>query len=291
MFNEKILNQEPNLEKGTDVSILIKFIRHGERDKENNLTDYGREITKERAEESGLINENFSAVKAIGSNQGPQSEEGLARSLETAHIYSNEIAQDNIFKTRKNDILNFETIISKRPYNHVEIYNSLLPDNYNSLSDIEKSVAAKKAQTGVVNYLMSLKGEVADAYREEVAGSHAYVLMHYIEMMKKLKSGSKIFIPAGTHGGTMELLLQQALVTKDENNEESVGFDNLEKIGGDFSPSEAYNVYLESDEKGELKELKVDFDNPDRQKLGATKLDFEKVKELAESYSKLHELK
>ncbi|MDD4902061.1 MAG: hypothetical protein PHE24_02905 [Patescibacteria group bacterium] len=291
MFNEKKLDQEPILEKGANVSITVKFIRHGERDKESNLTDYGREVTRERARASGVAEDDFSAIKAIGSNAGPKNKEGMARSLETAHLYSHEIAGEEAFNTRKSEALNFETIISERPYHHVEIYNSFLPENFSTLPDLEKSAAAKKAQTGVVNYLLSLKGEKAETYKKEVAGTHAFVLMHYLEMMKKINSGSKILIPAGTHGGTMELLLQQALVYKDAGNEEYLGFDNSEQIGGEFDPSEAYNVHLESDTRGALKELSVDFDNPARQEIKDAHLDLAKVEELAEFYKKLHQLK
>ncbi len=291
MFSETGLDREPNFKKGANVSIVVKFIRHGERDKELNLSDYGRKITKEEAKKSNLKKDYFSAVKAIGSNQGPKNKDNMARALETAHLYSQEIADDDAFISRKNDALNFETIISKRPYNHIEIYNSFLPKNYESLSDPQKKEAAEKAQAGVVNYIMSLKGETAEKYKKEVAGSHAFVLLHYIEMMKKINSGSKILIPAGTHGGNMELLLQQALIFKNAGNQESVGFENLDQIGGEFSPSEAYNVHLESDNSGALKRVLVDFDNPARQKIKDAQLDLEKLKELAEFYKKLHHLK
>jgi hypothetical protein len=293
MFDEHKLDQEINPEKGTNVSIVVKFIRHGERDRESNLTDFGREVTKEKAEESGLKKDDFDAVKAVGSNAGPKNEEGMARALETAHIYSKEIAGEDAFNTRKSEALNFETIVSERPYHHVEIYNSFLPENFDTLPDLEKSAAAKKAQTAVVNHVMSLKGEKVETYKREVAGSHAFVLQHYMDMIKrkKIDSGSKILIPAGTHGGNMELLLQQALVFKDVNNQEHLGFESLDEISGEFDPSEAYNVHLESDAKGDLKELLVDFDNPARQKIKDAHLDLAKVEELAEFYKTLHNLK
>ena len=63
----------------------------------------------------------------------------MGRALETADIYATEIAGDKKFKTRVNDILNYEKLISPRPYNHTEIYNKNLPDNFNELTDKEKN--------------------------------------------------------------------------------------------------------------------------------------------------------
>jgi hypothetical protein len=99
--------------KGKNVDIVLKFIRHGERDGER-LIDLGREITEQRADESGLEGKDFGAVKAIGSNAGAlKSTLGIGRSLETAHIYAHEIAGDQQFRTRMNDVLNYETLLSQ----------------------------------------------------------------------------------------------------------------------------------------------------------------------------------
>lgn len=87
-------------ESGRQVEIVLKFIRHGERTKEGALTDYGRSITAERAQQSGLQEKGFDAVKAVGSNAGPKNPRGMGRSLETADIYAHEIAGDEQFASR-----------------------------------------------------------------------------------------------------------------------------------------------------------------------------------------------
>jgi len=275
---------------GRNVEILIKFMRHGERGKDSQLLDLGRDITKRKAGESGIKRDDFDAVKAIGSNAAPIKEDiKMGRALETADIYATEIVGDEKFKTRVNNILSYETLVSPRPYNHTEIYNKNLPDNFNELVDTEKIVAAKKAQMATVNYLIGLSTPEALQYKKEIAGSFACIVKHYQEMAKKLNSGSKVLLPAGTHGGTMEFLLQQALVVRD-GDKKKIGFNDIKEIGGEFDPSDSYNVDIQTDDKGEFKEFKVNFDNQDRPQKEMS-LDMDKINELVEFYQTLHDLK
>ncbi len=125
---------ENKVEFGKNVEILLKFIRHGERDPEGNLLDCGREVTKQRAVESGLAAEDFDAVKAIGSPAGPVGPNGMQRSLETADIYAAEIAGDDAFSTRVNNLLSYETLIQPPPYNHTEIYDAHLTEIFADMS-------------------------------------------------------------------------------------------------------------------------------------------------------------
>lgn len=275
---------------GRNVEILIKFMRHGERGKNSQLLDLGRDITKRKALESGIKQGDFDAVKAIGSNASPIKEDiKMGRALETADIYATEIAGDEKFKTRVNDILSYEKLLSPRPYNHTEIYNKSLPDNFDELADAEKVAAAKRAQTATVNYLIGLSSPEATQYKREIAGSFAYVVTHYQEMAKKLYSGSKVLLPAGTHGGLMEFLLQQTLIVKD-GDKEKIGFDDIKEIGGEFDPSDSYNIDIQTDNNGEPKDLKVSFDNRNRPQEEMF-LDMDKIQELSDFYQKLHELK
>ena len=279
--------QKESLERGKNVEIVLKFLRHGERDKEGRLTDYGRSVTAERARESGIKPDDFDAVKAIGSNAGEKAGVGK-RAFETADIYAHTIAGDGAFNSRVEKVLSFEGLKNSVPYDHVEIYNASLPENFNSLSNEEKAVAAKKAQAAVIDHLINLDTPEADAYRDEMAGAFAYLIEHYRKMTKKLKSGSKVLLPAGTHGGVMEFLLQKALVRTDKDGNEVIGFKNSKEIGGEFSPSEAYNVDIVTDENGDYKPLMVSFDTKSRGMDGKLYLDENKIKELAEFYESLH---
>src|SRR3989344_1002026 len=232
---EGIANPERK-ERGANVEIIIKFMRHGERDKNAVLTNYGREVTKQRAQESGIGTTDFDAVKAIGSNADP-SVSGMGRALETADIYAHEIAGDEAFKTRARKILSYESITTPSPYNHRKVYNSHLPENFAELSDEEKVRVSKVAQSATLNHMMSIKTPEADAFRRENAGAFAEVVHHYTLMVRRLHSDSRVLIPAGSHGGNLELLLQQALVHQIDDRER-VGFSDLSEIGGDIDPSE-----------------------------------------------------
>lgn len=278
---ENQISQESK-ERGRNVKITVKFLRHGERTTDGKLTDYGREVTKDRAIESGIKWDEYHAVKAVGSDAGLSSGAG-ARALETADIYAHEIAGDEAFQKRVNGMLSYETLLNPSPQNHTEVYNSYLPENFETLSDEEKSAAAKIAQTKTVGHLMNLQTPEAAAYREEIAGSFASVILHYCDMAKRLYSGSNVLIPAGTHGGTMEMLLREALVRKDENGKETP-----QAFDSEFNPSEAYNVDIETDENGELKKLRVTFDNPEREFPDDIYLDLDKVKKFAGYYKELH---
>lgn len=285
-----------SVERGKNVRILLKIIRHGLRNpKDNMLTDIGRDITREKAIESSLSGEDFDYVKAIGSTVGPYAEvnvgekkEKMGRALETAHIYANEIASDDSLNTRPTEVLSYTEVVSKVPYNHTQIYNANLPENFESLSDEEKVEAQAKAQIAVTEHILGLTGHEAEQYRKEAAGSIAYLITHYQEVAHRLKSGKKALIPAGSHGSFMEFLMKAALVRKDVEGKEIRGFSTLDEIGGPHSPSEAFTIDVETDESGNDKPLKFTFDDTDRPNLGEMELDRQTVEELAEFYKSFH---
>ncbi|EKE19999.1 MAG: hypothetical protein ACD_8C00067G0005 [uncultured bacterium] len=303
------VEKEFSAEKGSEVEIAMMFIRHGERTPEGTLTDYGREITKEKAEQAeqeGIFKNGFDVVKPLGSPAGPKTSvevqdmsenqeetksQDMSRATETAHIFGSKLAEASgyeLLNTRNKPALSFETVKNKMPYNHTQIYNSLLPENFASLSDIEKSQAAKQAQIQTVNHLMNLNTPEAIAYKEEVAGAYAYTIMHYEEMTKKLKSGSKVLMPTGVHSPMMEVFLQKVLARKNENGETTIGFDDITEIGGEFDPSEGYLVKVKTDENGKLLPLHFTFVNQNRPKSQEMYLDPVKIQEFADLYKNLH---
>ena len=268
-------------ERGRDVQIILKFIRHGERG-EDGLTDYGRKVTRQHAQDLSLKSGKFDAIKAIGSSAGA----GMS-AFETANVYAQELSGEKTFNPRIRNILSHETLKNTLPFNSEEIYKANLPEDFNLLSDQDKVKATSKAKKAVLNYAISLDTPEAEACRKEAAGAFASLIVHYQKMGKKLKSGSKVLIPAGTHGGNMEFLLQQTLIRKDNKGSEVVGFKNIDDIGGTFEHSEAYNVDIKTDENGDDKLLQVSFDNNARSEADL-RLDYNKVKELAQYYEDLH---
>jgi hypothetical protein len=285
-FEKQLLEKIKNPE-GANVVIDLKIMRHGEREGKM-LNDLGREQTKEAAVKSGIGKEDYDAIKAIGSNADPIGEKKIGRSLETADIYANEIAGDDKFRTRANKLLSHENIISPKPYNHLQVYNSFLPENFGDLSPEEKAQASKVAQAKTVEYSGSLDSLEAKNYRKEAAGAYACLIKHYQKMATKLKSGSKVLIPAGTHGGMIEFILEYALVREDETGEKMVGFENIEEIGGAFNPSEAFNIKIATSEDGKQLPIGVTFDNPARSKAKKMYLDPKMINELNNFYLSLH---
>lgn len=279
-------NRKHNHEKyGSNVEVLLKVMRHGERDKDGSLLDIGREITRNKAFSSGIKTDDFDAVKAIGSNAGPKGPSGVGRAAETADIYAHAISGDKKFNSRLSEPLSYENIISKTPFDWNEAYNNFLPENFTNLSDEEKMKASKLAQTKTFDRLIN--DPDAEDYRKETAGAVAYIMEHYQEMTRKLNSGSKVLIPAGTHGGSMEFLLQQTLIHTDKNGETRIGLDNFKDIGGEFDPSDSYNIHIRTDEDGKLRDILVTFDNPNRPQ-SQLLLDAQKIKELSDFYKSLH---
>lgn len=294
---ENMLEQEPTKEKGANVSVRMKFIRHGERTKTSELTDYGREVTRKKAKESGLKGEGFDAVKPYGSQQGPKadvealpgSRVGMARALETAYIYTEEVrAEDKKYTARSKGLLNFETLKIKAPYEHVPVYNSNLPENYDSLSEADKAEAAKRAQSATVNHLLSLDTPQADQYRKETAGAFAKIVNQRIRLSERLNSGSKVLLVEGTHGPMPELLLKEALVRETVGGQKTFGFKDIDEIGGPLYPSESIDAIVERDEKGVLRKIRVELDPAKARPEGEMYLDLEKLDELEKFYDQIH---
>lgn len=283
-------NKIESKEKGENVKIVLKFIRHGERTIEGFLTDRGREATRQKANESNIKKNDFDAVKAIGSTAGPKGPTHMGRALETSDSYAHGIAGDEAFNTKKSEILNYETFVNPAPYN-LETYESKFPDNFEQLSEKEKAVVIKKVHTEILENVFSSDVQREKDYVKEIAGSFAYIIDHYSKMAKRLNSNSRVLIPAGTHGGIMEAILKKALVRKLEDNTEIRGFKKLEEIGGIFDTSEAFNINIKTDDKGNPELLKVSFDNPKRPVEKEMYLDSGKVKELSKYYAELHKLK
>jgi hypothetical protein len=281
---------QPSMEKsyGKNIELLLKIVRHGDRDpKTNMLTDYGRSETKVNANESGLNNDDFDIIHAVGSTVGPFDEKGMGRAEATAHIYAGEVAGKEDFNTRKTEVLAYDNLVNKVPYDHRAVYNSFLPENFNDLSSEEKGKAGIEAQGKLVDFVLALDTPEAREYKEEGAGSMAYLIKHYQDVAHRLGSGKKAFVPAGVHGTFMEFLFQKALIRKDADGNEIKGFNNLSEIGGQHNTSEAFSVKINTDQNGVNEPVTLIFDNPNRP-ASEMILDQDIVNELAKKYEELH---
>lgn len=300
---EKLKHFENHCEKGANVEIVLHILRHGDRNLNGSLEEYGRERTRETARASHLTNESFDAVKAFGSTAGPKikipgEDLEMQRSLETAHIFGKEVAGDKLYKTRPKEILNYETMALEMPFNYLKIHedfaNEYIRNNLNytgkffdDLTDEEKKKVSEYADAKSVEHLMSLQTNEASDTKKEIAGSFAVLVEHYIKMAQnKLKSNQKFLFPLGSHTGMIEPFLAETVIWKDEDGNEKHGA-TLNEIGGNFNPSEGFDIILKTDSEGNLEQVNIRFDNPKRLH-GDVKLNMQKIGEFAEFYRELH---
>lgn len=275
-------------EMSKNVLLILKFIRHGERTKGGELTDYGRQVTRQKAEKTELSG--LGGVKAVGSPFKPKGSEMPPRSLETADIYAQQLVRsgkvEKKYATKTRQILGPENLKTPVPFNWNEFYNSQLPQNFEELPDEEKAVAAHKAQTATVDNVLNMKEAIG--FNHELASNFAFFVDTYLRMVERLKDGSKILYVAGTHGGLMEPFLKECLLRRDKEGQVKRGFERLEEIGGAFRPSDSFDVVIETDESGQ-KQVGVSFDDPNRLPGEELTLDLERLQELKAEYKEKHQ--
>ena len=277
---------------GSNVEGLLKITRHGDRDpKTNRLTEAGEEMTADYARKSGIGPDDYEVIHAIGSTVDPYDDEkgkNMGRAERTAQIYAATIAGERKFATRKTEVLAYNKLTSPVPYNHKEVYGSFLPKNFNDLSLDEKVAAGIVAQGKLTEYVLSLNTPEASKYKEEAAGSIAYLINHYRKAIHHVHSGKKLLIPAGIHGPTMEFFLQRALIRRNKDGSGTRGFEKLSDIGGQHNVSESFSVKFGTNEKGEDSVIGISFDNPDRPSAEQMFIDSKVVEELSRKFEELH---
>ena len=276
---------------GENVTIDMFVVRHGDRKKEGELTDLGRRVTVEQASEyAAQLGDHYDAVKAVGSDV--QAAAGaMGRARETAHIYGTEIAREKgapQLWTREVSSLSYLDLKSPVPYDHKKIYDANMPPNADELPDAEKLAAAEHAQNAVVEHVFSLHTPEAEAYKKEIAGAYSYLILRNRKMAHRLKGGSKVLVPTGTHGGMMEFLFEYAVTQTTPDGVTKMGISSLSEIGGPFNTSEGFNISIKTDENGEDAPLTITFLDKSRPRENVQTLDETALAELAAHYLTLH---
>jgi len=112
-------------------------------------------------------------------------------------------------------------------------------------------------------------------------------LLHYQKMSHRLHSRSNIMLVQGGHGPSFDFLFKAALIRKDTDGNETVGFRSLDELGGQQVTAEEFDLQIGTDEGGADKEIEVSFRNPHRPQ-EKMRLKREALNELAEYYTQLH---
>jgi hypothetical protein len=108
---------------------------------------------------------------------------------------------------------------------------------------------------------------------KETAMEMAHHLSSGIKMSGRLFEGIEVKVNNFTHGPRTECLLKFVLKQKDKT-----GFDDVKEIGGPVKPGESIDFFIERDEKGELKPIKIKFRGEEYD------FDMDKFNQLVEEY-------
>lgn len=245
----KIYSPEQQIEKfGRNVEIHAIFLRHGEKGEGGDLTEEGK---KQAAELGGGLS-GKDAIKAYSSP--------VQRALETVEQVIEAAPHDKKLNTR----VRAEIGIPPSSKEFLERFREL----------------EKLGPDAAAEWYLSFGTEKPDLETpspHEVAESFAYILTKYLRMADKLYSGSNIDLINGTHQGLPEALLKEVLIRR-KDDQELVGFQKLEDIGGALKFTEDMEFLIKIDEQGN-KVLKLNF-------RGQTyDIAMDKLTELAKSYA------
>jgi len=293
-LNEKAHSGETK-ERGISNSKEIVFVRHGQRgvgEGQTSLTAFGREQARETGKhlrQQGIDLSDYDSVDVFASYSGdvdPQSH--LPRAAETIQLVGEALGLPRSTKTPKRlTHVELEQPINPSHYNHNELLRSHLPENYSLLSNGEKVKAEQIALSKTLDAAMADQSPEAVAYREEVAGAAAFVLLVELGLIKSESSHSKSLLLIGIHSTFLEWLFKEAFVWKDQEGLEHIGYRSLEEIGGPLHYAEAVRMRLGTDNAGQVKAIEVVFTNP-RRPVKSGYLNQEKLIGLATAYAKLH---
>lgn len=240
---------EPSKEKyGRNVAIHAFFIRHGQKldlpgaEEHAGLSPLGAQ----QAQEFGQALSPKDAIAGYSST--------VDRAWETVEHAIAASSTEKKLKIRPKDEL-FEIVIKFsdqfREFARQTVY-SHLPDNFGQLTEVEKEEARNKTRGEFANIWFAYDQTRPDAESPspyEIASGIAYLIERYQKMAEKLQSGSDIDIINGTHAFITESFLKYALKRKIDN-QEVVGFSDIEEIGGVLRPSEAVEFVIQRDDDG-----------------------------------------
>lgn len=124
----------------------------------------------------------------------------------------------------------------------------------------------------------------------EVASKMAHWVKFLINSSFLSKNGEKNFYPMVSHFIMWEAFLKHAMLRIDKDGNRTEGFTSVdEDLGGAFGAAEPFDIIIETNDKKEIKEIKLVFKDPKRaEKFKDVKLliDMEKLDELDKEYDK-----
>ena len=242
-------NLEGKVGYGKNVEIDTIFIRHGEKDKEGQLTETGAKHARAYGEKLTPKD----VIKGYGSS--------FQRAIDTTENIIESAPHNKKLKTRIKEELTlprFSKAFDKEYFKRKKVDENTATDWYLNMGDkrFDKESISPK----------------------EIAEGFAYMLNQNIKMSGKLYSGSKVDLIEGTHQVLPESLLKEVMI-RYVRGEKVIGFDSIKEIGGALGYAEPVDFKIKRDKKGDY-DVKLDFRGKEYE------VDMNRLNQLANSYRK-----
>lgn len=237
-FNEKIETY------GENIEARVVIIRHGEKthDPENlesSLTEDGR-----------VASANFGKTRKLRDIVKPSSS-NTTRTKDTALL-----ATEHSPTVKKGTYINrpelsFEYDEHGLLANKIkEIKKDTLGEDYKKIDKSEFDKRIKEASNKTTNFFLDFENSKPDEKTNspiEVASKMAKLLLTYIEMTKRLKSGSNVDLINATHDLNIASFLKEVISGK-KTKSDSRNFD-IQSIGGAIGYNEGFEIIIHRTDK------------------------------------------
>ncbi len=210
-------------EKGKNINLIISFLRHGEKDKEGELTAHGFQQAKSLGKDKNIKNYNIKMYTSP-----------FRRTVSTVDAILKGIKKQE----RENKIFNTRRRITLAP-----------PEwkNFKTIAKKGKEAEKEKGHAGLFHYIMT--EPLAQKDLEHWTSSLAYMIKLYRKGSHHFYSGSEVELQHITHDVVIGDFLRKVAVFKDENGKriKNVNFDELD---GHINFLEGFEFKVHLDENG-----------------------------------------
>lgn len=229
---------------GEKVTAKVFVGRHGEKKHDPNsfesvLTEHG----KENSAKLGKTREKVDMKKPYSSN--------TERTKETSIIIAENSPASKLGNYRERAELSFDYDYNGAFAKEAKaIKDKILGPDYNELDEAEFNNRLKQASNEMTNYFLNFKDKRPDPKTDspiEAASNMAKILLHYIEMTEKLKTGSTVDLINITHDLNIAAFLKEIISDKDNDND-SADF-KIESIGGAIDFNEGFELTINRADK------------------------------------------
>lgn len=210
-------NQEEAMEYGKNVVMIINLIRHGEKDKEGNLTERGRQEAGELGEKLRQENPDSAGVKSYTSD--------FSRTQETGRAI---IGEDDRFKQRGRDSLSLRGKLSEEAGKEL-------------IGHINKETGDESRAVQLIIDTGSERMDPETISSKEISQGVAKEILELIRLTGRLKENSNVDVVMVSHSGLIENFIVDILKEQRE--------DFVERTGGQLKFLEGIRFGIDRQDK------------------------------------------